>query len=196
MKKRVITLFMAAIMVVACAFPAFAASGLNADEENLLGQFTTVVESWKGILGDNLAAQYEEEAERALTQVDLDKAACDELGETIGKVDELLKSSNVATKTDAEGLLPQVLEMVNAVSTKYGMTVSVDSRTASTPGYAHVTINLTTEDGEETKAGDDDDAVNQTGVNMTATYTVIALLAVALVAGVVMVKKNNLVGQN
>ena len=91
----------------------------------------------------------------------------------------------MTTRADLKAALPEILQTVNATSQKYGMTVSVDTST----GYATVTI--TTEKGDKTEAASTKAAVNQTGVDFTATLGVIAAVIFVFAFGVFMIRKDS-----
>ena len=185
MKSRFLTLLVAVIMVVACAFPAFAADGINSDEEALLAKFTEAVDSKRDLAGDDLANEYIAEATNALTKVELDKAACDDLSNTIDEAMVIL--GPVQTRAEAKARSTEVVGLVNKTSEKYGMTVTINGK-GGVIGGAEVTI-------KGDKISDNDGPVNQTGFNMTATYTVAAILVAALLAGIIVVRKNKLAKQ-
>ena len=172
--KKIITLVIAVVSVFCMAFTAMAASGVSSDEQALLDKFSAFITSWSAAHpGDEDAAnQYIAEATNALIQVDLDAAACADLAAAIDKVEALSKSKGWASNADAWADREAVLQIVNPTANKYNMNVTLDSATH----YATVTI--TTPAGP-TPGGSTRPAVNQTGVDMTATIVVIvALLAV------------------
>ena len=170
--KKVITLMIAAAAVFCLAFTAMAASGVSTDEQALLDKFSAFITSWSAAHpGDEAAAnQYISEATNALVQVDLDAAACADLAAAIDKVEALSKTNGWASNADAWADREAVLQIVNPTANKYNMNVTLDSATH----YATVTI--TTPAGP-TPGGSTRPAVNQTGVDMTATIIVIAVLA-------------------
>ena len=182
MKKRIIAIVVAMVMVFTSAAVAFAASGVSADEQATLDKFCQMVDERLKPIDEEIANQYKAEAEQALAKVELDKTACDELSAAIDKVGEILDKNNATDKKTAAACLPEVLKTVNAVANKYNMDVAVN--TLSRKGYATVTIN-----GEPAV---DPTPVNQTGFDTTATIIVAALVVVALGAGFAVVTKKNL----
>ena len=135
--------------------------------------------------GDDLANEYIAEATNALTKVELDKAACDDLSNTIDEAMVIL--GPVQTRAEAKARSTEVVGLVNKTSEKYGMTVTINGK-GGVIGGAEVTI-------KGDKISDNDGPVNQTGFNMTATYTVAAILVAALLAGIIVVRKNKLAKQ-
>lgn len=168
MKKKVFALMMVAVMTFLMAAPAFAASGLNSNEEELFSYWSTQVKS-KTWLGSALTAQYLAEAENALLQVDLDKAACDDLKGAVDAVMAILNNNNVQSLSEAKAFHDQYLSAVNPIAGKYGMTVKLDAKT----GVATVIVN-----GKP--VGDTSKAVKQTGFEFAQT----AAVCIALIAGV------------
>lgn len=191
MKKRFFALVLSLVLVFSSAVTVFAASGVNSDEQALLDKFSGVVNSWASVLstspkdGGNIANQYIAEATNALMQVDLSADACNDLSTTIDAVVGIIEKNGCATRADLKAALPEILQTVNATSQKYGMTVSVDTST----GYATVTI--TTEKGDKTEAASTKAAVNQTGVDFTATLGVIAAVIFVFAFGVFMIRKDS-----
>ncbi|MBQ8975399.1 MAG: hypothetical protein IJ072_06735 [Oscillospiraceae bacterium] len=185
MRKRILTLVLALVLVVAVAVPAMAASGVNDNEQALLDKFSGVVDKYASAYGKH-AEQYKSEAETALTKVDLDAAACDDLAAAIDAVDAILAAKPVATGADAREVLPEVLKTVNETANKYKMNVTVvDKKGDANDGFATVEILGDT-------VANTGSVVKQTGVDMTATIVVAAVLAVALMAGVTVVGKKKL----
>ncbi len=183
MKKRIIAIVLAMVMVCTSAAVAFAAENqVSADEQAVLDEFCTMVDERLGSIDSEIATQYKTEAEMALTKVDLDKTACEELSAAVKAVGKILDDNNATDKKTAAACLPEVLKTVNAVANKYGMDVSVN--TLSEKGLATVTIN-----GEPAV---EPVKPNQTGFDTTATIVVAALVVVALGAGFVVVTKKNL----
>ncbi len=195
MKKRLLAVVLSLVLVFGSAMTVFAASGVNSDEQAMLDKFSGVVNTWASVLSTsptdngNIANQYIAEATNALMQVDLNADACKDLSNTIDAVASLLESKGCTTRSDLKAALPEVLSLVNGTSQKYGMTVSVD--TAS--GYAKVTIK--TAEGKETEAASTKDAVNQTGVDMTATLAVVAAILFVFAFGVFVIRKDKLISR-
>lgn len=183
--KRIMSLMLAVALVFALAIPAMAAGNLNSYEEKLLSEFTAVVNQYKDLdKTGELASNYIASAQSALAQdgVDLDEAAYKDLSACIADVSATIKAANPQTGADLKALSSSIVSKVNAVAGKYGFTVSasVDSATVKVDG---------------TKVGTTGSIVNQTGFDMTATYAVIAVVAVVLAAAFVAVRKEKLVSR-
>ena len=195
MKKRLLAVVLSLVLVFGSAMTVFAASGVNSDEQAMLDKFSGLVNSWASVLSTspadngNIANQYIAEATNALMQVDLNADACKDLSNTIDAVASLLETKGCSTRDDLKTVLPEVLSLVNGTSQKYGMTVSVDTAT----GYAKVTIK--TAEGKDTEAASTKDAVNQTGVDMTATLAVVAAILFVFAFGVFVIRKDKLISR-
>ena len=185
--KRLISILLVAIMVVSLAVSAAAAGGINKDEAALLAKFNGVVDTY-AYLNVRLAFQYKNQAENALAKVDLDPAACADLSAAIDNIVGYARTHGIDTIDAARRALPTILGMVNGVVGKYGMSVYV-----AFDGSVCVSINV---NGTADKAASTDKIVKQTGVDMTATYAVIGVLFVALVCGLAVVSKKNLLAKN
>ncbi len=199
-RKFLTYIVLSLLLVLVSSTGVFAASGVSSDEQALLDKFSGVVTKWAGVVVSddtkktNIQNQYISEATNALTQVDLDVAACDDLAATIDAVDSLLASKGVKNGADLRAALPDVVATVNATANKYGMTVSVvNDASAANDGYA--TVKITTETGEKTTAGGTKGAVNQTGFTYTATIIILSILALLFVACVVVTRKKNLISR-
>lgn len=185
--KRLISILLVAIMVVSLAISAAAAGGINKDEAALLAKFYGVVDSY-AYLSARLAFQYKNQAENALAKVDLDPAACADLSAAIDAVVGYARANGINTVEAARRALPTVLGMVNGVAGKYGISVYV-----AFDGSVCVSLGV---NGTADKAASTAKIVKQTGVDMTATYAVIGVLFVALVCGLAVVSKKNLLVKN
>ncbi len=180
MNKKFWTVLLALVAVLAMSMTAFAASGVSADEQALLDKFGGVVDKWAAAVeatGDSRVAQYKGEAENALTKVELDKAACDDLAATIDAVDKLLTDKNVKTKADLKAAADEVVALVNKTSQKYNMTVQLSAKEE-----AKVLI------GNDVAASNKG-LVNKTGADLTATAVVVLILAAAFATGLVLVRR-------
>lgn len=188
MKKRIIAIVMMVVMVMCLSMTAFAANGVSSEENAVLEHFIQVLNKHKANIGPGNITQYIAEATNALNYADLNSAACKDLDNAVTAVDNYL-TANVKSRNDARNKLPDVLNIVNTTSQKYGMTVSVDTNT----GFATVTFGNTV----IARTGGGVGIVNQTGVNTT--ITVVALAAVAFVvagiASIVISRKNKVVAQ-
>lgn len=183
--KKIVSILVLAVMALSLVVSASAADGINKDEADLLAKFNGVVDSYAGI-NPGLAGQYKNEAEVALTKVDLDADAVKELSATIDKVVAYAEENGITTKEAAKKALPEVLAMVNDVAAKYGICVTV-----AADGSVCVTV------GNADKAATSDSKlVKQTGVDMTATYIVAGVLVISLVFGLAVVSKKNLLASN
>lgn len=180
MKKRLFAVVLMVVLVMSLSMTALAA-GVTSDENAVLEHFSQVINKHKGNIGSRNLSQYIAEATNALNAVDLDAAACKDLDNAVTAVDNYL-TANVKSKGDAKAKLPDILNIVNTTSQKYGMTVSVDVNT----GVATVTIggNVVSRPGTS--------IVNQTGINTTITVVCLAAIAfvVAGIAGVALNRKN------
>ena len=192
--KKLLAIIISVTVVLSMALPTFAASGVNSDEEALLAKFSALVMSWDSVLGTSrkdggsISAQYISEAENALTQVDLDAAACADLSAAIDAAEKVATDAGAKTRADLGDVLPEVLKVVNATSEKYGMTVTVDF-VAHGVGSDYATVTVTTPSGP-TSGGSTKPAVNQTGaMGMGGTFAVIGGLLAAFIAGIVLISK-------
>lgn len=182
MKKGILTLVMALVMSVLAIMPAMAASGLNSNEEALLKEFEAGVDTKADLLGATIVAQWKNEAANALAQVDLDANACADLSQGIKNAVASVK--DITTRRGLKAAAPGVVSAVNAISQKYGMTVTVSDK-----GYAKVTI--TTAAGK-TVAGDNGRAVHQTGFGMAQTAAVCSFMIVLLIGAVALIRRQRL----
>ena len=183
MKKRIITLFMAAVLVLAMALPTFAAD-VNSEEQQILDSWNAVVGNWKdvqGVLHDDVAAQYIAEAKTAMLAVDLPAGAAQDIcNNAIAPADQ--ECYGATSQTELLTHLDAVLAIVNPVLAKYEMSIGVDTKT----GYATVYY-------KGVPVGDNRPAVKQTGAaSMAGTYGVLALVLAAFVAGVIVMNKKRL----
>jgi hypothetical protein len=213
MKKRIVTLLMALALVVAMGVPALAANEVTADEQALYDYFVTVLDSYMPLptaseftvenygnsKGDKVSevptydvyAQYKKAAYDALLKADVKADGANALMEAIKKADEMIAAleggdRSKVTRHEAWGIKDDVLAVVNAAAEKSGMKVSLEGD----PKTGYATIVVTTPGGtSKTPMGP---AVKSTGFNTTATYGVVAVLALVLLGGVAMVRKNHL----
>ena len=183
MKKGFAALLMVFALAAVSAFSAMAASGINTNEEALLKEFEAGVDTKADLLGAEIVTQWKAEAANALTQVDLDASACAELSQ--GIKDAVAAVADITTRKGLKAKSPDVVKLVNAVSQKYGMTV-----TLSDTGYAKVTIK--TESGKTTTVGDNKKAVNQTGFGLLQTIVVLGILVSLFVGAFVSIRRYRL----
>lgn len=224
--KKIVSILVAAVLVLSLAATAFAARGISADEEALLTKFKAAVDEYAEYSPAH-AAQFKNEAANALMKVDLDAAACADLAASIDKVSAAIKevydsvadAGVAATSKDAKRdcapasaakvdrvqlkvaaikNAPRILAMVNDLVNKYGMNVSLSETLYASVSFTTVSVSA---DGTATTSTDKVSnggakIVKQTGVDMTATYAVAAVLVVALVFGFAVVTKKNLLSNN
>ena len=197
MKKRIFAIVLMVVMVMCMSMTAFAADGLSGDEQTLLNHFIEVLNKHADGMGTSRIAQYSAEAERALTVVNLDSSACADLSKCVDDVDAYLIAQNAHKPSDMKKALPQVLNIVNAVSTKYNMTVSVDVSKADKSAPASVTIKTPGGGGgsdvpaQENQVDIGGQIVRQTGVDYAVTAGVLGVFAIGLASaiGFVLVQK-------
>ena len=180
MKKGLLSFLLVAVMTVCAAFPAMAASGLNADEQSLYDYFATQVNS-QAWLGAELNANYLSEAENALAIVDLDKAACDDLRTAIDGVMAIITTNGVNSLSKAQDFHDQYLAVVNPVAGKYNMRVELDYKT----GRAVVYVNGVPV--ADTKA-----PVNQTGFAGAPAAAVSAALVILAIGAFMVIRRRKL----
>ncbi len=180
MKKRLLSFLLAALMTVLVAFPAFAADGLNADEQGLYNYFAAQVNS-KSWLGKELNAEYLAMAEGALMKVDLDKAACDDLQAAIDGVMAIINTNGVDSLHKSKQFHDQYLNVVNPVAGKYNMKVELDAKTGVATVYVNGVPVVITKP-----------AVNQTGFSSVAAAAVSAVLVILAVGAFMIIRKRRL----
>ena len=182
MKKGLLAFLMVALLTICAAFPAMAASGLNSNEEELFNYFKEQVNS-KSWLGKELNTNYLTEAENALANadIDLDKAACDDLKGAVDAVMKILNDNNVSSLHEAQKFHDDYLAAVNPVAGKYNMKVELDYAT----GVAKVYIN-----GKV--VADTKGVVNQTGFSTAQTVVLSAVIAVAAAGAFIVIRRRNL----
>jgi hypothetical protein len=181
--KKIVSIVVVAMMVLSLALSAAAASGINKGEAELLEKFDKVVDSYS-FYNKGLANQYKNEAENALTKVDLDDDAVKALSDCIDAVVAYAEKNGINSIEAARKAKGDVVAMVNAVANKYGINVSVGE-----DGQVCVTVN-----GD--KVASNSGLVKQTGADMTVTYVVIGALVIAFICGVAVVSKKNLLSNN
>ena len=179
MKKRLLSFLLAALMTVLVAFPAFAADGLNADEQGLYNYFAAQVNS-KSWLGKELNAEYLAMAEGALMKVDLDKAACDDLQAAIDGVMAIINTNGVDSLHKSKQF-HEYLNVVNPVAGKYNMKVELDAKTGVATVYVNGVPVVITKP-----------AVNQTGFSSVAAAAVSAVLVILAVGAFMIIRKRRL----
>ena len=180
MRKGLLAVLMVALLTICAAFPAMAASGLDANEQTLYDYFEKQVKS-KTWLGDKLTANYLSEAENALAQVELNAAACSDLKGAIDAVMKILNDNNVSSLQEAQKYHDEYLQAVNPVAGKYNMKVELDYAS----GVAKVYV-----DGK--LVADTKDTVNQTGFGTMQTVVVSAVIAVAAAGAFVVIRRRHL----
>lgn len=171
---------LAALMTVFLAFPAMAADGLNADEQDLYNYFAAQVNS-QAWLGSELNANYLSESENALMKVDLDAAACADLRAAIDAVMAILTTNGVDSLHKAQQFHADYLSTVNPVAGKYNMKVELDYNT----GRAVVLVN-------GVPVADTKNPVNQTGFSGAAAAAVSAALVIIAIGAFMVIRKRRL----
>ena len=188
--KKIITIMMVLAMVVALAVPALAADGVTKDEQALYDHFCKVVDEWvaKKTEYKDKANQYKQMAQQTLVVADLDSAACADLDSKINEVANYLNEKNPTTAAEMKAILPTVVEMVNATSQKYEITVAVSSSSEYAQCYVKgVAVVIPSTDSKP---------IVQTGFDMTSTIVVAAVLAIALLGSAVIISKKRLAVNN
>lgn len=188
MKRR--TLFTAAIVALTCTLystVAFAATGLNAQEQSILTQLKSGV-TVNGTTY-NVPAEYINQAEAEFMKDGVDIAG-DQAGTilaNIAKAGEIMKSAGVTDPADLSlSDKKAVISAAQEAAAAIGYSISVDAAAKT----------VTVIDAAGATVFSNKDVVNQTGYDMNATFAVIAVLA-AVAAGSVAVasKKKLFVGQ-
>lgn len=182
-KKSLIATLMAVLLCAVFATPAFAGT-MNSNETEIYNKFCNCVDSKvPQLLGEQRAGSFKGWAEKTLTndEIDLDKAACDELN---AKLDEVMAyiddpANGIVDRPTASAAYPTIAKMINEVSEKYGMTVVVEN----TLKDGKVLVN-----GKV--VGDTKNTVNQTGFGLTQTV-VVSAAAVATLCGAYFVARKN-----
>ena len=183
-------------MVVALAVPALAVDGVTKNEQALYDHFCEVVDKWVAKQPDfkDRANQYKQMAQQTLVVADLDAAACTDLDAKITEVDNYLDKENPQTIAEMKEILPTIVQMVNATSQKYDITVAVSSSTQYAQCYVKgvaVVIPTPGKDGDSSTS-----PIKQTGFDMTSTIVVAAVLAIALLGSAVVIGKKRLAVNN
>ena len=187
MKKGLLAFLLVALLTICAAFPAMAASGLNSNEEELNKYFQQQVDS-QSWLGSTLNAQYKSEAENALadSEIDLDKAACDELKGAVDAVMKILKDNNVSSLHEAKQYREKYLAAVNPVAKKYKMEVALDAKTGE------ATVTIFDGNGGSKVVASTKSVVNQTGFSTAQTVVLSAVIAVAAAGAFIVIRRRNL----
>ena len=180
MRKGFIAVLMVALLAICAAFPAMAASGLNSNEQKLYDYFAKQVNS-KSWLGKELNANYLSEAENALTKVDLDAAACEDLKGAVDAVMKILNDNKVSSLHEAQKFHDDYLKAVNPVAGKYNMKVELDYATGRAKVYVNGSV-----------VADTKKTVNQTGFGMLPTVAVSAVVALAAAGAFVVIRRRTL----
>lgn len=208
MKKRIVTLLMALALVVAFGVPALAASGISTEEQALLDEFSAVLDKYVfpkqedypdikfsdygKVAGTyDVKAQYLKVAKEALEKAEVTKDGAAKLSQAIKDVDALLTKTagGDPAKLDrhtAIGVWPDAQKIVNTAAAPSGMSIDIEKD----PKTGYITIKVETPKG--TVSSSNAPAVKSTGFDATATYGVVAVLAVALLGGVAMIRRNHL----
>lgn len=209
MKKCFASLFLVLALVLSLAMPAFASSGLNRYEEDLLNHFISVLNQYSSVLDERntgTTLQYAAEARNTLTNdVELDQAACEDLNNTIDYLVDYARSHDIQTKQDAGRYQDEIVAIANKTANKYGMTIYVEH---SLWGIADVVVDKQSEYYDGGNYRDDDDGgggkrhkkeshgdknpVNQTGFDLTATAVVCGMLLASLGGGLALSRRKEL----
>lgn len=179
--KKFFAFFMTVALTLGFVTPAFAA-GLSSAEQNLLSEFKTELEYWKGEAGldDNHINQYYAQAEKALNAVDLSDAACSEFSGVIKDIHGILAGSK--TRADLWKHYEEIANKINNVGAKYyKLHVTVNSKDK----YATVTWEI---GGKTSTAASTSSTVKQTGFGLAQTAAV-AGVSLAILAGAFVVAR-------
>lgn len=177
--KRLLALLMVAVVSVFLVTPVMAASGVSSVEQKMLDEFKANVESKRHLLGDKIANEWETEAERTLMQVELSADACADLTQCMKDVMKFV--TPITTREDLKEVSDEAVAMINKVSKKYGLTVSL----GATTGFSTVKW-----DGKTII--DPKPPVRQTGAALAPTAVVAAVLLVSLSGAAVTVRRKHL----
>lgn len=177
--KRLVALLMVAVVSVFLVTPVMAASGVSSVEQKMLDEFKANVESKRHLLGDKIADQWETEAEHALMQVELSADACADLTQCMKDVMKYV--TPIATREKLKEVSDEAVAMINKVSKKYGLTVSL----SATTGFGTVKW-----DGKTII--DPEPPVRQTGTALAPTAVVAAVLLVSLSGAAATVRRKHL----
>ena len=189
MKKRILTLVAAMLLVLAAVTPAFAegvrgnsnkGGGMNGVEEELLGRFDDIMSKYKWF-SQSHHDQYKAEARAALvdSRVDLDSAAKGKFNTALDQIEAILDTCN--SDAEAWSHYSEIAGIVNGVSKSYHMTVSADAK----DHYATVMI-----DGKVVASTKK--VVRQTGFGLEQTAIVVVAAAGVLAGTFFVARKNKL----
>jgi len=180
-------------------------NGINSAEEVLYAKFCANVDVY-GYLSPAHAAQFKGEALNALMKVDLDSQVCNDLSTGIDAVMGFAAARGIDTIAEAKAAIPAIMSLVNSFANKYGMSVAISAQ-----GFVTVCIGADapcaqytacTKDGKVIACVDKvsnaacTSIVKQTGMDLTVTFAVAALIAISLVFGLVVVSKKQLLANN
>ena len=208
MKTRIVTLLMAIALVVAMAIPTLAASGINENEQKLLDEFSAVLDKYEfpkqedypdikysdygKVAGTyDVKAQYLKVAKEALEKADVNADGYAKLSQAIKDVDAKLTATAGGDPKNLDrhaaiGVWPECQKIVNDAAKSSGMSIDIEKD----PKTGYITIKVETPQGSvKTNTAP---TVKSTGFNAAATYGVVAVLAVALLGGVALIRRNHL----
>lgn len=205
--KKIITLMMVLVMVVALAVPALAVEGVTAAEQDLYNHFCKVVDEWVAKKSEykDRANEYKDLALQTLIQADLSASACADLDSTIDAVAGDLAAANPTTAEEMKAILPSIVEKVNTTSRKYNIVVAVSTSTAASAIYLDGKQVVVPSTGpapiKDSGTGKDNTKpsnpiIKQTGFDMTGTIVVAVVLAIALLGSAVIISKKRLASNN
>jgi hypothetical protein len=208
--KKIITLMMVLVMVVALAVPALAAeNGVTPTELKLYKEFAAIVDKWATDHPDYSAqaGQYKNTAWTVLLYADLDADACADLRKAMYDVDAYIAKNAPTSEDGIADFVNAVEKMANDAGAKHNISVQVsDSGNVNViivdgdpvaivpaPVNPKATIDEPT---DNTKPGDNtkpsNPVIKQTGFDMTNTIIVAAVLAIALLGSAVIISKKRL----
>ena len=216
--KKIITLMMVLVMVVALAVPALAADdddGITSTELKLYKEFVAIVEKWVADHPnyEDQAGQYKDTAWTVLFYSDLDADACADLRSSMYDVDAYIKNNAPTSEAGIADFVNAVEKMANDAGAKHNISVQVsdsgnvnvivvDDKPVATmpaPVTPEPTIPEPTDNpkpGDNTKPTDNtkpsNTVIKQTGFDMTNTIIVAAVLAIALLGSAVIISKKRL----
>ena len=204
--KKIVTLMMVLVMVVALAVPALATEGVTSAEQDLYDHFCKVVNEWVAKKSEyaGRANEYKNLALQTLIQADLSASACADLDSTIDAVAGDLTAANPTTVEEMKAILPSIVEKVNTTSRKYDIVVAVSTSTAASTIYLNGKQVVVPAGGpapiKDSSSGKDNtkpsSPIVQTGFDMTGTIVVAVVLAIALLGSAVIISKKRLAANN
>lgn len=191
MKKKILAIFCAVMMMFSVSAPVALAATLSSAEEQVLAKFETTLNKWHDKAGLDTAhvQQYYGEAKNALLAVDLSDTGCQEFSDAIDQVDAVFEAHNCKTQKDMWACYDEAAAIVNKVGDKYyQLHVTVDS----VDHWATVTWVIDGKPSTVATTGDSASVVKQTGFGVGQTAAVVVLAAAVLAGAFVIVRKKQL----